>query len=183
MLNYYEKELFACGWISGIPYWDWTRDYGNSAKFFASPLFDPVLGFGGNGDYVPGDFDHPAPGMTVGPPWDIPDRTGGGCIKTGPFKNWKVHVGPATSLAATTRCVRRDFAPVYFNNATGNPFLQLALTQADYGWFARQAEFFTHSGGHIGIGGLYGDMSDVASSRECFPPVTADRCFSGHLRF
>ena len=28
-------------------------------------------GFGGNGDWVPGNFTHPEPGFPVNPPWDV----------------------------------------------------------------------------------------------------------------
>jgi tyrosinase len=59
----YEKALWSCGWDPklGQPYWDWTLDAGSNATFLASPVFDKVRGFGGNGAFIPGNLSNPSP--------------------------------------------------------------------------------------------------------------------------
>lgn len=71
LLAQYEKALWACGWDRslGQPYWDWTLDTASQAAFLASPVFDTVCGFGGNGAYIPGNLSHPQlPGFVSYPP-------------------------------------------------------------------------------------------------------------------
>ncbi|KAF2177619.1 hypothetical protein K469DRAFT_356398 [Zopfia rhizophila CBS 207.26] len=65
-----------------------------NSSLAASPIFNPESGFGGNGIYFPGDFTHPPPSAAIGPPNDLPDRTGGECITDRPFKDTVVHIGP-----------------------------------------------------------------------------------------
>ena len=163
MMHLYEKELHTCGWEGGIPYWDWVLD---ADDFFNSPLFDTESGFGGNGDWVPGNFTHPEPGFPVNPPWDVVDRTGGGCIQTGPFKGLQTHMGPANNTEYNPHCVRRDFAPENFANMSGPASVAEGLSQVDHGWFDNVTESTFHSGGHWGVGGLYGHMTDKWASRK-----------------
>ena len=61
-----------CGYTGAQPYWDEERDAG---AFAASDLFDPVLGFGGNGVGAGG-------------------AGGDGCIATGRFANYTVGRAP-----------------------------------------------------------------------------------------
>ena len=131
-----------------------------------SPIFDPVLGFGGNGALAPGNFTNPAPGLPV-PPFDIPGHTGGGCIPNGPFKDFVVHLGPGPNVNPVSRCVRRDFAPGVFREWGGPANFSYTISQSTFGWLGRTAELTVHSAGHGGIGGLYGDMVDTYSSRKC----------------
>lgn len=48
-LKAYENTLRGrCGYQGSLPYWDWTLD---SEALEKSPVFDPVYGFGGDGDF------------------------------------------------------------------------------------------------------------------------------------
>lgn len=162
----FEKELEKCGWLLGQPYWDWLRDLPPGA-FESSPVFDSVAGFGGNGDFIPGNMTNPQPGIPFNPEGlPAPDRSGGGCVKDGPFKDVVIHLGPDNSLNATKRCIRRDFAPTTFRTYGSVQNITDAMAQPDFGSFWRQTEFAPHASGHIGVGSLYGDMANFYSSRE-----------------
>jgi tyrosinase len=62
LLYIYETALiYECGYNGAQPFWDWTLDdpENNGAQFNNSPIFDPVYGFGGNGEngsVTPGPF-------------------------------------------------------------------------------------------------------------------------------
>lgn len=167
MIHLYEEEIQTCGWEGGLPYWDWTLD---AADFANSPIFDTETGFGGNGEWVPGNFTHPDPDLVVNTPWDVPDRTGGGCITDGPFAGMVTNLGPADGIALNPHCIRRDFAPESFANMSGPTLVEEGMSQPDYGWFDRVTESTFHSGGHWGVGGMYGHMTDKWASRECLRP-------------
>jgi tyrosinase len=80
-IHLFEEALVThCGYAGALPYWDWTLDWEDITK---SPVFDPVSGFGGDGN-VTGE-------VTVG---------GGRCVIDGPFAglealrfdaNWAPH--------------------------------------------------------------------------------------------
>ncbi|KAK8091245.1 hypothetical protein PG994_000750 [Apiospora phragmitis] len=166
----YEKALWACGWdrTLGQPFWDWTLDTGSKEAFLNSPIFDTVLGFGGNGAYIPGNLSHPElSGFTVGPPNDIPDRSGGGCLIDNPFAGLGTYFGPQndTSPKDALGCVRRDFSYDSFRERASPAQVEAAMALANYGAF----EFVTdsqsyHPAGHWGVGGLYGTMTDTYAS-------------------
>ncbi|KAK3360539.1 putative tyrosinase [Lasiosphaeria hispida] len=70
-IHLYHKTLREhCRYHGTIPYWDWSRDWQDPSK---SPIWDPVTGFGGDGD----------PNGTVTIMW-------GSCIKEGPFVDYEV---------------------------------------------------------------------------------------------
>lgn len=82
MLASYESNLRSeCGYTGAQPYWDEPRDAGN---FAASPIFDPIHGFGGNGS---------------GPE---------ACITTGRFANYTLHTGPGYQNGVP-HCIWRRF--------------------------------------------------------------------------
>lgn len=145
-MHAYEQEIQSCGWTGGIPYWDWTIDAANPETFVHSPVFDTEYGFGGNGDYIPGNFSHPAPGLPVNPPWDVPDRSGGGCLEDGPFANLTVNLGPGSNLEYNPNCIRRDFAPESFKNMSGDAPVEEGMDQLDFGFFDRLTQSTFHSG-------------------------------------
>ncbi|KAL0632473.1 hypothetical protein Q9L58_008658 [Maublancomyces gigas] len=149
----YEQALRnECGYNGAQPYWDWTLD---SSNLLASPLWDPISGFGGNGATIPPDTS----------PFAVPGATGGGCICDGPFKDFRLHLGPGASLNATDRCLRRGFSPVIARNFSSAARVGVAMAQADFGYFNKAVEGETnfvnvgiHGGGHYSIGGEAGDL-------------------------
>jgi tyrosinase len=160
----YEKGLRdECGYSGAQPYWDWTLDVTSVCKFGKSPVFDPVFGFGGNGPWVPSDGANP--GM------DVPGRTGGGCVKNGPFKDMVVNLGPQGDLSGNPRCLKRDFSPSFAHRYLGMNQTKLTLDQPDYGTFDRVVEggpsfdaSGVHGGGHYSVGGTFGQMGDLYTS-------------------
>ncbi|KAG4275756.1 hypothetical protein FPRO04_08270 [Fusarium proliferatum] len=129
----YEQELQTCGWKGGVPYWDWTLDAAgpdnDTSVFVNSPIFDNKHGFGGNGAWIPGNFSNPEPGLPVNPPWDVPDRSGGDCIKSGPFAGLKSNLGPGNGTAYNPNCIRRDFAPLSFRDMSGPAAVEDGMQQ------------------------------------------------------
>ena len=89
-----------CGYTGVFPYWEWGLDCGNINK---SPLWDgSKTSLGGNGEALKNN--RPAIGGAKA-------GSGGGCLKTGPFANMTVNIGPLTSrnpLAYNPRCIKRD---------------------------------------------------------------------------
>jgi tyrosinase len=164
LIHTYEQEIQKCGWKGGIPYWDWTLDSADDEAFFSSPIFDNKTGFGGNGKYIGGNFSNPAEGLKVNTPWDVPGRSGGGCLDSGPFAGLKANLGPEASVEPTSYCVRRDFSAQSLRDMSGPAMVKEGNAQKDYGFFDQVTELSTHSGGHWGIGGLYGTMTDKWAS-------------------
>ncbi|KAK6843889.1 hypothetical protein PG987_004749 [Apiospora arundinis] len=168
LLSRYEQELWQCGWDRGLgqPFWDWTLDVEHDDDLLKSPVFDIETGFGGNGGWIGGNFTNPAPGMIVQPPQDVPDRTGGGCLQNGPFADLSTFLGPHNNTEKKGRnCVRRDLAPASLRNMSGPARVVEAMRLPDYGHWERATDGATlHPGGHWGVGGLYGSMTDLWAS-------------------
>ena len=101
-----------------------------------------------------------------GPPFDLPDRSGGGCLTNGPFAGLSTRLGPQNKTDGTAQlCVRRDFSYNSLRDLASSAQVQAALAIADYGSF----EFITdtqsfHPAGHWATGGLYGTMTDTYCS-------------------
>ncbi|KAH9438325.1 hypothetical protein MCOR02_001961 [Pyricularia oryzae] len=169
LLLEYEKALWECGWDRrlGQPFWDWTLDTESDAKFLSSPVFDKKLGFGGNGAFIPGNLSHPElPGHVGGPPFDLPDRSGGGCLEDGPFAGLKTQLGPLNDTEVKAeRCIRRDFSPRSLARFGSRAQVDAAMQIGDYGTFERVTDSQTfHPAGHWATGGLYGTMTDTYAS-------------------
>ncbi|KAM7201578.1 tyrosinase [Naviculisporaceae sp. PSN 640] len=157
----YERMLRdECNYKGAQPYWDWTLDT-PSSQFAQSPVFDPITGFGGNGPYVSSDPNNP---------FEVPGRTGGGCVQDGPFAgiNDLVHLGPGDSTAYNPQCLKRDFSPYFAGRYLGMNQTLLTLSQGDFGWFNTLVEggpsfeaSGVHGGGHYGVGGTLGQMGDL----------------------
>ncbi|OCL10974.1 Di-copper centre-containing protein [Glonium stellatum] len=158
----YEEALRnECGYTGAQPYWDWTLDV-PAAKWAKSPVLDAVYGFGGNGPLIP---------VNTSNPFEVPGRTGGGCVVDGPFKNMVVRMGPQSSVSGNPRCLSRDLSPYFAGRYLGMNQTKLTLSQSDFGWFDRVAEggpsfdaSGIHGGGHYGVGGTYGEMGDLYAS-------------------
>jgi tyrosinase len=160
----YENALRnECGYRGAHPYWDWTLDT-PAYQWDNSPLFHPVFGFGGNGPYLRPDAENPNP-------FEVPGRTGGGCVRTGPFKDMVVRLGPQGDVSGNPRCLRRDFSPYFAGRYLGTNQTMLTINQPTFGHFARVMEggpsfeaSGIHGGGHYGVGGTHGQMGDLYTS-------------------
>ncbi|KAJ5141197.1 N-acetyl-6-hydroxytryptophan oxidase ivoB [Penicillium atrosanguineum] len=128
-----------CGYQGYLPYWDWPLWADNLA---ASPLFDgSETSISGDGEYNPGEQNMSGGDVT------LLRGSGGGCAKSGPFKDMKVHMGPFPgSLTSTTeipaprfeynpRCLNRslnDFVSSRYTNSTLVSTLMKASKIADF---------------------------------------------------
>jgi tyrosinase len=145
-----------CGYKGAQPYWDWTLDT-PAEKFTASPVFDPVTGFGGNGPWVESDPNNPFP--------PVPGRTGGGCVMDRPLAGIPdiVYLGPMDSVTYNPQCLKRDLSPYFAARYLAMNQTQVTLRQPDFGWFNSVVEggpsfeaSGVHGGGHYGVGGTFG---------------------------
>ncbi|KAK3694368.1 hypothetical protein B0T22DRAFT_526307 [Podospora appendiculata] len=152
-----------CGFRGAQPYWDWTLDT-PAAKWAASPVFDAATGFGGNGPFVEGDASNP---------FEVPGRSGGGCVPDGPFAGITdfVHLGLANGVTYNPQCLKRDLSPYFAGRYLAVNQTQVTLAQPDFGWFNRAVEGCPsfeasglHGGGHYGVGGRFGQMGDLYAS-------------------
>jgi tyrosinase len=127
----YEQALRnECGYKGYQPYWNWakTAESGleNSTMLDGSPF-----SMSGNGEFIPGGGNVNLGGNGL-PDFLIPAGTGGGCIKSGPFKDMKVNLGPVNlgltdgttvsngnGLSYNPRCLKRDLTD-YSNKKFAN---------------------------------------------------------------
>ncbi|KAK6387411.1 hypothetical protein LTS17_000679 [Exophiala oligosperma] len=151
-----------CGYTGYQPYWNW-----------GNPLFDGSdYSMSGNGQYAPHNCTKALPtGLNC-----IPPGSGGGCVNTGPFKNYTVNLGPVSPtlaipgiinytnpnpLAYNPRCLRRDISSWVSSNWTkDSDVYDLITNYNDIGSFQNrmQGDFATgfygvHTGGHFTTGG------------------------------
>jgi tyrosinase len=147
-----------------LSYWDWTLDTHSSAQFTQSPVFDATFGFGGNGPYLPSPPGSP-------PGFEVPGRTGGGCVANGPFSTMVVRMGPADDMTGNPRCLHRDLSPTFATQFLNEGITEDTISKSDYGHFMRAVEGETnfehsgiHGGGHYGVGGTLGEMGDLFNS-------------------
>ncbi|KIJ40932.1 hypothetical protein M422DRAFT_780581 [Sphaerobolus stellatus SS14] len=156
----YEKALRnECDYKGAQPYWDWTLDVRPNGKWVDSPVFDPVYGFECNGPWVETD---PAYG------YDVPGRTGGGCVQDGPLVNMTVRLGAFNILSGNPRCLARDLSPYFAGRYLGANLTKSVMSGGNFASFARAIEAYPdfeassiHGDGHYGVGGLYGAMGDL----------------------
>lgn len=164
----YEREIRECGFNGAQPYWDWTIDAISRDALFKSPVFDSEFGFGGNGPWVPGTIEDPEPGVEVTGidiPFDMSNRTGGGCVADGPFANMTIHMGPGNNVSYNPRCIRRDFIPDLFFEMASQEVVNRNMAIESFPLF-QQSSGSLHIAGHPGIGGIYGTLTDVYGSRK-----------------
>ncbi|KAF2170345.1 hypothetical protein M409DRAFT_64119 [Zasmidium cellare ATCC 36951] len=118
----YETALREeCGFKAPLPYVNWAR-YSNNV--INAPLFDGSdTSISDNGAYVPGRPTIHFPSDN-NPIVSLPPSQGGGCITSGPFKDYKVNLGPVALVGVDTtspnpqkdglgynpRCIRRDLS-------------------------------------------------------------------------
>ncbi|KAL2837830.1 hypothetical protein BJX68DRAFT_272915 [Aspergillus pseudodeflectus] len=169
----YEQALRnECGYKGYQPYWAWNKYAHDPLK---SPIFDgSEFSMSGDGSYVPHN------GYPAGPSIYLKPGNGGGCVTSGPFKDFEVNLGPlaltlnvtglhaqnGTGLEYNPRCLRRDINPDAASWTTTNYVVELIENYDTVEAFQNrmQGDFEhgylgIHTGGHITIGGDPG--SDV----------------------
>lgn len=123
----------------------------------------------GNGEFIPGRGNVILGGNGL-PEIPIPAGTGGGCVKSGPFKDMKVNLGPVSlgltdgttvsngnGLSYNPRCLKRDLTD-YVNKkwADAPAIAKLILNNKDIWNFQMEMQGVPGSG-NIGVHG--GGMS------------------------
>jgi tyrosinase len=119
----------------------------------------------------------------------LPPGTGGGCVKSGPFKNWTVNLGPVapvllpvlpnpepwTGLGYNPRCLRRDMNRAAAASTRDSEVASLIKNSADFLAFTNtmQGDFAAgflgvHTGGHFTIGGDPGGDLFVSPADPAF---------------
>lgn len=148
-------------------YWNWSLDTNSEADVMKSPIWDPEFGFGGNGDFVPDDVASKVNNVA----WLVPGRTGGGCVKDGPFAKRNVSMGLGTSVEFKPHCLRRDISPWLLSHSTNQGVVDRVLSRPDFMQFNMDLQggvypdnVTLHGGGHVGVGGNTGDLSNTNSS-------------------
>jgi tyrosinase len=171
----YEEALRTeCGYKGTQPYWNWARTAITGME--KSPIFDgSATSMSGNGEFVKTEGDIIL-GASMGlPPIYLPTGTGGGCVKSGPFKDMVVNLGPAAldlpggtseanpngPLSHNPRCLKRDLTDAVnrqYANVAG--VLDLILKSKTVEEFQLNMQgapgsgsIGVHGGGHYSIGG------------------------------
>jgi tyrosinase len=154
-----------------------------------SPMFDGSdTSMSGNGAYIPNQPGVMLPLKGYAPIY-LPRGSGGGCVTTGPFKNYQLNLGPASLLVpggnvSTTanplnhnpRCLKRDLTSAIlqkWNNYTA--IVELILNNNDI-WSFQMAmqgmpgsgSIGVHGGGHYAIGGDPGRDGFVSPGDPAF---------------
>ncbi|KAJ5899598.1 hypothetical protein N7495_004342 [Penicillium taxi] len=154
-----------CGYTGDYPYWNWAADTADMEK---SEVFDGSdTSMSGNGAYI---ADRPDIKFSVGDlQVTLPIGTGGGCVETGPFKNYTVNLGPVAlapggndhPLDYNPRCLKRDLTTALLQNYANYSSIVHLLQNNDNIWDFEnhlQGAPYTgsigvHGAGHYSIGG------------------------------
>ncbi|KAH7305905.1 hypothetical protein B0I35DRAFT_471468 [Stachybotrys elegans] len=157
----------TCNYKGAQPYWDWSLDAVSEDAVLASPIFDPVDGFGGNGAYISDEEAFAFPNL----PFVVPGRSGGGCVTDGPFASRPVSLGLGESTEYNPHCLRRDMSPWLLTHSANSDVVDHVMAAPDFWEFNKRAqgglmpdEITLHGSGHIAIGGNSGDIANVNSS-------------------
>lgn len=159
-----------CGYQGYQPYWNWGKYASDPLN---SPLFDGSdYSMSGNGEYQQHGCTNALPtGLNC-----IPPGAGGGCVKTGPFKDIVVNLGPVAptldvpgvidyhsndSLAYNPRCLRRDISSWVSSNWTkDSDSYDLIKNYNDIGSFQSRMQgdfaagfYGVHTAGHFTTNG------------------------------
>ncbi|KAJ0164506.1 hypothetical protein CTA2_835 [Colletotrichum tanaceti] len=172
-----------------LPYWEWGLDINNPA---ASPVFDgSETSLGSDGEFIPHD------GLQLRQPFTkniitLKPGSGGGCLKEGPFKDMRVHIGPSalaqygtdkpfnvsSPLEDLPRCLKRDLnkdVAARFNSFRNTTLLILqqttiknfaSLLQGDDRFFPDTLGVY--GGGRLIIGGDPGADPVIAPGDPAF---------------
>jgi tyrosinase len=152
----YEQALRTeCGYRGTQPYWDWGI-WADSPE--TSPIFDGSdSSMSGNGEKIMHNNNGYAP---IG--------NGGGCVMSGPFKNFTINLGPVAAtdpeppwnpqpdgMGYNPRCLRRDISNYLTSRyAKTSDIVNLITNYNDIAGFQRkmQAEDGVHGAGHFTAG-------------------------------
>ncbi|KAF2831139.1 Di-copper centre-containing protein [Ophiobolus disseminans] len=169
----YEQALRnECGYKGYQPYWNWAKTAATGLE--KSPILDGSdYSMSGNGEFIPGRGNVVLGGNGL-PEIQIPAGSGGGCVKSGPFKNMKVNLGPVSlglpggateangdGLSYNPRCLKRDLTD-YTNKkwADAPAVASLILKNKDIWNFQMEMQgvpgsgsIGVHGGGHYSMGG------------------------------
>lgn len=140
-----------------------------------SSIFDgSAYSMSGDGEYIPNRPDIILGASSGLPPIHIAAGSGGGCVKSGPFKDMKVNLGPAAldlpggvvdarpkPLEHNPRCLKRDLSDAVnrrYANATsilGNILGPKTVQdfQMQMQGVPGSGELGVHGGGHYSLGG------------------------------
>ncbi|KAL3470332.1 hypothetical protein BJX99DRAFT_264324 [Aspergillus californicus] len=117
-----------CGYRGAQPYWDEVADY-ESGPLHEAAIFDPVFGFGGDGDRVTG------------------------CLRDGPFRGVTLHVKPEEH---GDYCLTRGLNQTNFEWAKrSNIEACFGMSKYTDAWACYND--YPHSAGHAAVGGLMFD--------------------------
>ncbi|KAF5326565.1 hypothetical protein D9611_000757 [Ephemerocybe angulata] len=150
---FYNALRDECGYTGPMTYWNWSIDADNTKAMKDSVIYDPNTGFGGDG--VPGTYTLP------------PDPNGQssafpgayrGCVKTGPFVNQVVRLGPGKLV--TEHCLVRG-VDESSKTALKTTEVNRVMQQTPFEKFRTSLEngigfgfgFGIHGGGHSAVGG------------------------------
>ncbi|KAI9036132.1 tyrosinase family protein [Aspergillus affinis] len=174
-----------CGYTGDYPYWDWGADVNSMEQ---SPVFDgSETSMSGNGAAIP---NQPDVKLYLGdnPAIDLPPGSGGGCITSGPFKDYQLHLGPAAlslpggnttaaadPLAYNPRCLKRSLTTEILQRYNTYPKIVDLILGNDAVWdfqmtmqgIPGSGSIGVHGGGHYSMGGdpgrdVYVSPGDVA---------------------
>ncbi|KAE8346534.1 hypothetical protein BDV24DRAFT_175520 [Aspergillus arachidicola] len=160
-----------CSYTGDYPYWNWGADADNMEK---SQVFDgSETSMSGNGEYIPNQGDIK---LLLGnyPAIDLPPGSGGGCVTSGPFKDYKLNLGPAAlslpggnmtaaanPLTYNPRCLKRSLTTEILQRYNTFPkIVELILDNDDIWDFQMTMQgvpgsgsIGVHGGGHYSMGG------------------------------
>ncbi|GLA24715.1 hypothetical protein AnigIFM63326_000995 [Aspergillus niger] len=172
----YEKALQdECDYQGTVPYWNWPT----TTNLTASPVFDgSPTSFSGNG--LPQNNTSNLCPLNITP---CPSPgTGGGCVTTGPFSNWSMHLGPfslsqvipygdlpANAFAYNPRCLTRNFTTDWLAALNTQDKVDDMLAATDIEGFlelmspSANGYAGAHEGGHASVGA---NMLDTFASAQ-----------------
>lgn len=162
----FEKDLQdTCGWKGTMPYWNWPGTAGNLES---APIFDgSAFSMSGNG------LPNPNPPVyQLGPTFQLPRGSGGGCVTTGPFAGMNSTMAvipsnllstgaplPPNTFVKNETCLTRDLndkvSAMYLNQTAYDAALQ-APDQSTFSTLLNGvfggAALGLHSAAHFSIG-------------------------------
>ncbi|KAJ5984191.1 tyrosinase [Penicillium waksmanii] len=186
--DYYEKGTFLawhrhfvwsfeqalrneCSYTGDIPYWNWGADVDEMEK---SEVFDGSdTSLSGNGAYIPNQPDVKLV-LDGYPDIYLPAGSGGGCVTSGPFKDYILSMGPADlvvpgrnisvsphPLDYNPRCLRRDLTSAILQKFNKFSDIVDLITKSNDVWdfemtmqgFPDSGLIGVHGGGHFAMGG------------------------------